>query len=450
VKSTEWDGLLKTNYRNIVSVVAAAASEIGFSGGNTPEGFTAQVTIVDLGLTDEERKTLHHRLYTNGKEMFSKELFDSAVDKVSVLTRFPQLNEQSSLQRKDSGPRYHLGLFRNLLQGLVEHATERNKPQKSVAMSMQDIDVFLRDSVKEGSILAKRVYGQAAANWPSDFRFAIRQFFIRGSCNSESQQDPKQNKKKTKTKQSKRKAQKKTKVDESKESDLSVLSLVALGAVVKETHLGVVRYVWTTRLAEQFFFYTAFPRRIHYAEGMEPKSPVDFVKMSLGLLESHRLVQARQSSSDGHIIEHTMQEFLFDVFTATAPVNWFFCSERYIEHKNQTGKIEIGRIDFQVGGWGIELLVEGHGIKQHHEKACPDGKYGSDQLKCYLVVDVRSGTEDSPAAKPSNAAVVNAMVSKPANCLHLTIVFDPKFCKADILEFRDGSLKPVAAVQLNK
>jgi len=441
VESQGWDGLLKTNYRNIASVVAAASSEIGFSGGNTPEGFTTRVSILDLGMTEDERKTLHQLFYAQGKTLFSQELFDSVVGKVSDLTRFPQLSEQSSIPSKGKGPRYHLGLFRNLLQDLIARATERDKPQRAALMSMQDIDSFLRDSVKEGSNLANRIFGRAAANWTSDFRSAVRLFFIRGTYDSQPAQSRQNPPKKKKTKKQKTNA--KAKADESKESVLPVWSLVSLGAVVKETSLGVATFVWTTRLAEQFFFYTAFPRRTHYPEGMEPKSPVDFVKMSVGLLEGHRLEQARQSSKDGHIIEHAMQELLFDVFTATAPVNWFFCAERHIEHKGQTG-----RIDFQLDDWGIELLVEGHGIQQHHQKASPDGKYGSDQLKCYVVVDARSGTKDARAAKPSNAAVVKAMASKPPNCLHLTIVFDQQFRTADILEFRDGSLKSVGAVQL--
>ena len=57
-----------------------------------------------------------------------------------------------------------------------------------------------------------------------------------------------------------------------------------------------------------------------------------------------------------------------------------------------------GEVDFYLNeelGWGIELILEGHDLREHRHRFAQDGRYYALKVKDYFVIDFRSGSSSS-------------------------------------------------------
>jgi len=275
--------------------------------------------------------------------------------------------------------------------------------------SIQDVSIYLRNSSLARSKAVLRTYASAADITAGDptpdneaLLAAVRTFFVSGAKPFKSDPD------KPKAKKSKQESQ----------DGLDLLIRSAAITVIEEEKGS--RYVWSTLVAEQFFFMKAFPCH-RVPAGYKPKSVKDFFMDSLAYLDGKRLQGMHGlTSADGHIIETAIQECVYSVFAACTPRDWVLCPER---------RIGGGRIDYQVNGWGIELLVEGHLLPQHIEKTSPIGKYALPGLQQYLVANFYTGGKPSATATKQ---VEDNMGLQPDNCFYVSVVIEKDFEKATV------------------
>jgi len=187
---------------------------------------------------------------------------------------------------------------------------------------------------------------------------------------------------------------------------------------------------FTSSLAQRYFFFVAFGPRA--PQSYRPGSPIQFIKDVCCMMSPQRF---KDSAAEGFPVEHTIQEFFFSGMLQLTPVDWFLSPERRIfnddkkkkdsgtssskkgsrtssskknqssknkdqssddKNKDEKKKESPGRIDFQVGGWGIELTVNGSQTQDHHRRMGPNGDYRCPTITKRIVVDVRSPEYHEP------------------------------------------------------
>jgi hypothetical protein len=171
----------------------------------------------------------------------------------------------------------------------------------------------------------------------------------------------------------------------------------ALGddALVKLVRAGILKPEstslqpqFTSPLAQGFFYTEVYPRR----SPTNPESLRDLVRSAIQFMSASVLQQAGKTSFPKEaVFQH---EFHYGLIRATASAT-YVCPE--LSQILGSQKNITGEIDFYVnlhGGWGIELLVQSRGMKEHVSRfdptTTPAGKYVRLGVKDYTVIDFRN------------------------------------------------------------
>ena len=132
-----------------------------------------------------------------------------------------------------------------------------------------------------------------------------------------------------------------------------------------------------------------------------PREIKGFIKSVIEGMSSSQLAGTTVQSMNDFPKEAAFQQLFMASLVAHTPPSTSICPElgrRFrTPSEKQSNKIE-GEIDFYINGdlrWGIEILIKGNRLKDHLARCSPKGKYGPLGMNDYVVLDFRSGNEQT-------------------------------------------------------
>jgi len=201
-----------------------------------------------------------------------------------------------------------------------------------------------------------------------------------------------------------------------RDTKIVVELLVKGGVMIYEGSL--VKFA--TPAAKRFFYDRLFPSRSSFnPETIEDLALGAIATMSSNVLRtSLGLQQFPKETTWQHLFMQGMQENLTSHVTVCPEFSGSFLG---------TPKID-GEVDFYVNGnlkWGLELLVLGHGIKEHLNRFAPGGAYAPINASDFLVIDFRKGPKTT--------------ISKFQN--RLSLFFSQDFRKVDYVLCKNNTIR---------
>jgi hypothetical protein len=139
---------------------------------------------------------------------------------------------------------------------------------------------------------------------------------------------------------------------------------------------------------------------------------------AISIFDPASLQQGCDSSQSGTFpAEAVWQHEVSKAVSQLVPVYSYFCPEvrRYVN----------GSVGFIIHNWGLELLVLGRKVREHHYRFL--GKYRCDEIALHRVVDIRPATSN-----PQFGAVKDLPN-------HITVSFTAEFTQATVRMVRPGA-----------
>ena len=383
-----WRDMIKGE--RAVHLLAAASYGASKAVPDTPAVFARVVGFWECSFDSDETIALATSVFKASsvpldQQAYATELFaqQCRVLGVPALHQPMELLSGGEQEDEDKHRHVHIGLFRRLLEGFVGHFRKPGRTPSAWEF-LSSPDLLIQDHIKE------RCFGAFQMDLSDAAKRCLSNLLVL-SCPVTLEELVSQDMK-----------------DQGGHDD-AIKMLIRTCAIVEVGD----KVDFSTPCARRVYF-----RKIYPSRGLQEMlySSIDtFIIDAVSMFDPAMLRHGMKSSQRGTFpSEAVLQQEFCRAAAQLLPPSVLFCPEL-------AAFVKSGRVDFFIGGWAVELLRLGDGIKSHRDRFF--GKYMCTEITEFRIVDFKLADQ-----KPSFDAI------KEYPTVHLAIVFSEDFTRATVFQ----------------